>query len=62
MGSNSHLETIKYGVPQASELGLLLFIVYTNDLPRCLNLTKLILFADDTTVYLSSNLFVNNDE
>jgi len=54
MGSNSHVETIKCGVPQGSGLGPLLFIVYTNDLNRCLNLTKLVLFADDTTVYLPS--------
>ena len=33
----------------------LLFIIYTNDLPNCLNQTKSILFADDTTIYLSSN-------
>ena len=54
MGSDSHTETIKCGVPQGSVLGPLLFIIYTNDLPACLNLTKSILFADDTTVYLSS--------
>ena len=52
--SNSHAETIKCGVPHGSVIGPLLFLIYTNNLPRCLNLTKAILFEDDTTVYLSS--------
>jgi len=54
MGSNSHVETIKCGVTQGSILGPLLFIVYTNDINRCLNLTKSILFADETIINLSS--------
>ena len=41
------------GVPQ----GPLLFIIYTNDLPNCLTNYKVILFADDTTIYISSNNF-----
>jgi hypothetical protein len=52
--SKSSTETIPCGVPQGSVLGPLLFIVYTNDLPNCLNYSKTILFADDTTLYLSS--------
>ena len=38
-----------------SVLGPLLFIIYTNDLPDCLDKTKSILFADDATGYISSH-------
>ena len=36
-----------------------MFILYTNDLPLCLNTCKYILFVDDTTVYMSEKL-INN--
>ena len=46
---------ITCGVPQWSVLGPLLFIVYTNDLPDCIEGAETILFADDTTIYQSSD-------
>jgi hypothetical protein len=35
-------------------IGVLLFIIYTNDLPDTLNLLKSIIFADDATLCYSS--------
>jgi len=54
---------IKYGVLQSSILGQLLFLVYTNDLPRAVECKALpILFADDISILLTSpNVQMHSD-
>ena len=45
-------KVIEIGTPQGSCLGPLLFLLYNNNLYLNLEHTKVILFADDTTIYM----------
>ena len=42
------------GIPQGSTLGLLLFLLYINDLPNCSETLTFRIFADDTNLFASA--------
>jgi sarcosine oxidase/L-pipecolate oxidase len=46
----SYAREIGCGLPQGPNLGPILFLLYINDLPTCLESTKASLFADDTNL------------
>ena len=46
----SNAKSIHCGVPQETNLGSILFLLYINDLPNCLTKTISAMFADDTSL------------
>ena len=54
-GAISSTMHLKYGVPQGSILGPLLFIIYINDLPRIAPLIHFIMYADDANIIIIGN-------
>ena len=50
---SSNICKVKHGTPQGSILGPLLFIIFINDLPNCLEHSTPLFYADDTNLLIS---------
>ena len=55
LDEKSNLAPIRYGVPQGSVLGPLLFLLYINDIVNATPCGDFVLYADDTNIFVAAN-------
>ena len=60
--SKSMPKFLNCDVPQGTILGLLLFLLYINDLPQCLNFSHPRMYADDTSIIYAGKDLIEIDD
>ena len=58
-GQLSNAALFSCSIPQGSNLGPLVFLVYINGLPNCLRLTSPRMFADDTNITFAASTLID---
>ena len=59
--TKSSYENITCGIPQGSTLGPLLFLLYVNDLPNCVDKLSVRSVAADTNLFYSKIAWIRNE-
>ena len=54
-GQLSKTRSLRCGIPQGTLLGPLLFFIYINDLPTCLEFSDTQMYTDDTNLTVASS-------
>ena len=58
----STIQNIRFGVPQGSVLGPLIFVIYINDIDFATTRTGTVLYANDTVIYTKGDLKMESDD